>query len=89
MRKIICYYSEVNNAIVTNEEPGAMMMYPGPDEFKHFEYLDEVKGVDLGATQLPPGPIVQIPSPIEGVLALAKGGMSAEDITKLKHAGVI
>lgn len=82
MRKVICYYSEENNVVAISEEPGSVQMWLTDEDKLKLTFADEPAPVA-------PVTAVTTKADTEMVLTLAKDGMSAEDIAKLKHAGVI
>lgn len=90
MKKIICFFSEENNQVVLNEEPGAMSMYLTPEQAAAI-----LKRPELDALPLP-GPIVQEPTPgivsstnVNELIALKKGGFTATEIIELKQSKLI
>tara|TARA_R110002153_G_scaffold195163_2_gene348560 strand:+ start:84 stop:338 length:255 start_codon:yes stop_codon:yes gene_type:complete len=84
MKKIICYYSEENNCVLLNEEPGAMSMYLTPEQAASI-----LKRADFDESPQP-GPIAQGSSAqVDELIALKKGGFTAAEIIELKQSQLL
>jgi len=89
MKKIICFFSEENNSVLLNEEPGAMSMYLTPEQSAAI-----LKRPDLDADEPKTEPYAQAwtPAPAsstEELIALKKGGFTASEIIELKQSKLL
>tara|TARA_R110000851_G_C13101976_1_gene568677 strand:- start:2589 stop:2855 length:267 start_codon:yes stop_codon:yes gene_type:complete len=88
MKKIICYFSEENNCVLLNEEPGAMSMYLTADQVTAVLKRPDFDGLPMSITKEPAqGPMSS--TMIEELIALKKAGFTSAEIIELKQSKLL